>query len=739
MEVKHLKQTNRTILFSKVNSEMPSLVKIFSEIEDEEAKAISEELLKKIEDNLVVDSFEQYLERFKPTIYSESVNGEIRYALRKDGPGNWVESPINMSNDFIRLILNIIEGKAGITNIEFEYQDEFKKLLGAEAASKKIDEAVDTIKYLLSNYEKAEEGSPEQRDAKKAVMREYQKYVKNYNNPISILPWYQNMIVEAITDKEKILDYESRVESQIEQKVESQLIMKKNGIPDLTPVERDNCDESVAKGEAEAELNDDEEADDGDGESHENSTYRNMLMEVYDKGVDKGLVVSDNTGREMLAVVFGRKDSVKRIKNELRAMSGEELTDRYNKFAKQIDSQYKNFAKIAKQLIEEIIGVRMFFEQSKIKRNRMSPKLLVTNCELDELIGKENQLEQFLERTNRTESDYDSAIWYAIIPNMKLEEKGEDDDEDWFDDETEEDSRDSNTVSSVTKIVRLLGEYNIQSFVGFENNKDNTFANIQQKGIQKYKDATERFVDNEEINKFMIPCIPNFTIVPENKSRIRSQGEYSYIAAEAVNDEEKIEYTSDGYIELGGFYVNAAYIAAGIVCACQSPDYLREKKLNVVSEKNIPGVRFDIENHFDKIDVKMGVEVGGYTEKVKNEINDEQFGFVFTSEGGDKARVMKARCLKKTEDVFEPIFVTSTYTYIERLYKSNNINNITKDTMESFFGDNMKSIFWKKYRECDNGLLQKDDELHHEIIGQDVRLDLTLRGVKKQLNFSINH
>ena len=163
--MKQLTQTNRAILFRKINSEVPSLTKIFSEIEDEEDKVISEELFKKIEENLVVGSFEEFLKKFCPKIYSKSVAGEIVYSLKKDGIGNWVESPINMSNDFIRLILNIIEGKSGTTNIEFEYQTEFNKLLGVDAATQKIKDAVDTITYLIGEYEKAEDGSPEQKKA----------------------------------------------------------------------------------------------------------------------------------------------------------------------------------------------------------------------------------------------------------------------------------------------------------------------------------------------------------------------------------------------------------------------------------------------------------------------------------------------------------------------------------------------------------------------------------------------
>ena len=540
------------------------------------------------------------------------------------------------------------------------------------------------------------------------------------------------MILEAIEDKGGSIDDNSVLEAGALQ-IEDKWMMKENGIPELIAEDSYGTECIV-----ENDLTEKVDTAENSINEQDNKQYSNMLIEVYDKGVEKGIAISDNTGKQMLSAVFGTNNSLKKIRNELRVMPKEELVESYNTFAKQMDSQYENFAKVAKQLIEDVIGVKMFFEQSTCKKNRMSPKLLVTNSELDDFIGKEKKLEQFFERVNRMDNNYDNAIWFAIIPNMELKEKTE---ANWLvEDEVEAkgNGQGINSVSSVTKIVKLLGNYKVQTFVGFENNAENTFANIQQKGIHKYKKATESFVENDEVNKYMIPCIPNFTVVPESRSRIKSQGMYHYTAPEAVNDSELLKYQKKGDINLGGFYINAAYVAAGIVCACQSPDYLSEHHLKIVTGKEVPGVRFDLEEHFKDIDVKLGIEVGGYSESVKNEINDKQFGFVFASEGGVKSRVMKARCLKKTEeDEFEPIFVTTTYTYIERFYKNNNVNNITPDSMEEFF-DNKKDVFWNKYRDCVNGLLQKSDLLETSVDGNIANIMLKLEGVEKQLEFNID-
>lgn len=716
-------------MFSKINSERPSLSKILSKTEEGNI-TISEDLLKEIESELVVGSFEDFLKKFNPTIYSRSVNGEIIYSLRKDGAGNWSECPINMSNDFLNLIINIIDGKTGTTNIEFEYQEEFKRLLGVDATTKKIERAIDEVKYLRDCYEKAEPGSPEQKDLMKKGQKAYQKIVTDFNNPITMLPWFQGMVRTVLIDKGVEPTFSSCVEDKTKAMIGTSIKLDPNGIPLLVQ----NEDEDVEVQETQTV------ADENVEQPTNNNEFGKALVTVYDAGVKKNIVVADNTGKQMLVSLFGEADSIKKIKENCAKLSVPELTERYNQFSKQIDTQYANFAKVAKQLIEEIVGIRMFFEQSKINKNKMPVKLLVANDDLEDFTGKENALEQFLIRVNTTESDYSKAIWYSIISNMSMAE--DDEEPSWLDDEDEIDDRDSNSISSVTKMVKILGKYGIQSFVGFENNNVNTFSDVQQRGVKKYKDATEKFVLDEEVNKYFIPCLPNFTVVPESKSRLKSQGEYEYQPAETINDDEKASFIDKGYLDLGGFYVNAAYIAAGIVAACQSPDYLASKKIKIVTDTgvSIPGVRFDLERHFDKIDVKMGIEVGGYTEKVKDEINEEQYGFVFASEGGAKTHIMKARSLKKTENGdYEPLFVTSTYTYIERLYKYNYTNNITKETIEAFFGPVNRSVFWDKYLEFENALLQKNDVLTYSIAGTNVILDLKLNGVERQLNFKINH
>ena len=88
----------------------------------------------------------------------------------------------------------------------------------------------------------------------------------------------------------------------------------------------------------------------------------------------------------------------------------------------------------------------------------------------------------------------------------------------------------------------------------------------------------------------MIPVIPNFTIIPKDKSGVILDYKMKYENDGVVLSDEQ-EDLLKFWIE--GVYVDGAYVAAGIISASQCPNYLRDR-FNAVSMV-YPGVRFDIE------------------------------------------------------------------------------------------------------------------------------------------------
>ena len=76
-----------------------------------------------------------------------------------------------------------------------------------------------------------------------------------------------------------------------------------------------------------------------------------------------------------------------------------------------------------------------------------------------------------------------------------------------------------------------------------------------------------------DYSEFIVPCIPNATIIPKDKSGL-------VLDKRMVMDEEgnvSLSGEKEDIMKLwiDGVYVGAAYIAAGLVAAYQCPDYLK--------------------------------------------------------------------------------------------------------------------------------------------------------------------
>lgn len=64
-----IEQTNRTILFDVINPEVFDMFNIMSDV-DENSKSLSDEKVAEINNALLVNNFDEFLRKFKPTIYS---------------------------------------------------------------------------------------------------------------------------------------------------------------------------------------------------------------------------------------------------------------------------------------------------------------------------------------------------------------------------------------------------------------------------------------------------------------------------------------------------------------------------------------------------------------------------------------------------------------------------------------------------------------------------------------------
>ena len=143
----------------------------------------------------------------------------------------------------------------------------------------------------------------------------------------------------------------------------------------------------------------------------------------------------------------------------------------------------------------------------------------------------------------------------------------------------------------------------------------------------------------------------------------------------------------------------------------------------------------------------MGKEITGFTNTIKNVINNKGFGFVFASESsqiqGKEVRnitVYKARTMAMMDDAYDSLYKTMVSTYVERMLRYLS-NDFKQENVTNFFSNNPKSqkSLWEADKKYINGITQQGDELDFVIdeTTNDCNIKLGFNGNVKNLKVSI--
>ncbi|WP_156447667.1 hypothetical protein, partial [Streptobacillus felis] len=68
--------------------------------------------------------------------------------------------------------------------------------------------------------------------------------------------------------------------------------------------------------------------------------------------------------------------------------------------------------------------------------------------------------------------------------------------------------------------MEILSYHKIQTFSSFERNNENTIENLAIHGINKYIELTKS-LENTNFSEYIIPALPNLTLIPKDKSCIK--------------------------------------------------------------------------------------------------------------------------------------------------------------------------------------------------------------------------
>lgn len=686
-------QTNRTILFAEMNPERLNLLTLIGDVRGK--NSLDDDKINEINEELLVGSFEEFMEKFSSVVYSwcDASTGAIQYRLMKPEniPDDCItQIPLNEQNDLLNMLTTLLDAKGaqGVANADFNFSGVLD-MISPKKIMDDIRQVRREIQYTYAKYMELDEGDPKRLDVGDKLNYEFEQASKNYQNVLSMLPL-------AIQDSKQRLLLGDIDSGQGGQDFKAGLLsLGDDGELKILEMKQE---ESTQLAVVDDEIN-------------------VSLMETFKDDYDALNDAPSDYVRELVVRTFCPLNSTMESK-----VDREAEVKNYNQYLEFYKKSKDDFIKAVKPLVEKILGVKAFFDQYQVKEKGMQPKLLITNAPLDMLVKSSNlpRLLTYLNTIN-DKNEFENTLWFGIVPDVELNQtEGGRLHRLRFAGNQKVEKPGTNSMESFSALMNAIHPYRITTFFSFRTGEETSFSCIATEGVGIFKDKCTPLM-KRDFSEFVVPCIPNATIIPKDKSGLILDKKMVIDGEGRVALSEEKEDVMKMWIE--GVYVGAAYEAAGIVAAWQCPEYLKQRFAGASME--YPGVRFDVEADDNALlaATSMTKEISGFTNAIKNAINNTGFGFVFTSDNAQyKGReirnimVYKARNLLSSGNEFEPIYKTMVITYIERMLRFYS-GDFKQDKILKFFSNNPSSqkSRWDADRQHVNSILQDGDELDYSI------------------------
>ncbi|MCI8296973.1 MAG: transcriptional regulator [Lachnospiraceae bacterium] len=716
-----IRQTNRTMLMEVINPEKMDLVTLVGDVRGMES--LSDDKIKEINDHLLVRSFDEVLEKFAPTVYCYYNANDQKVAYQLEKPEQIPEEmltaiPLDRQNEFMRMLMSMVDTKRaeGAINVDFRFE-KLTDMISPKKVMDAIKQNRKELQYTYGEYAKLDDGDPKKLDLADKLNVMFEEASANYNNVMAMLP----LAIEDI--KTRLLLGDKK-----DQKDHTALAL---GI--------------LSMGE------------DGELKVLEAPKVESTALTIVDDHANTGLIEAlkedynaiNQEGNDYVASLVARTFCPLASTMESSIDKAQEVAN-YNAYLEFYRESKDAFIKTVKPLIEKLLGIWCFFEQYPKKTKGMRPSMLITNVS-NEMLARAGNISRLLTYFNTTnaKNDFGNTVWYAVVPNVSLDQYSKMKlTRERFKGNAKTEKTDVNSVESLTRLLDVFKDYGVQCFFSYEADDSTTFNALATEGIEKYEDRCAPLM-GRPFSEYAIPCLPNFTIIPKDKSGVVLDRR---MVMNEDTDTVELSQEKEDILKLwiDGVYVGAAYVAAGIVAAYQCPEYLKEKFGKTKVDPELPGVRYDIEadDHGLITYTTMAKEITGFTNSIKNDINRKNFGFVFSSEnavykGKEITNIMvyKARDLMSDGYMFEPIYKTQVTNYIERVMR-HGTGDFKEDSIVQFFSNNPSSqkSQWLSRREYLNAVLGKGDDIEYLIDEENgyCTLNITFNGNVKNLEVEIN-
>ena len=700
---KDFKDTCRTILFEHFSDAdtCTDLARILDTVSDDGRMTAQTrtEL-----DFLTVKSFKEFVERFAPPVYEIihepkiDENGNMieppnfEYTLDKKRAGHFFHTEKRLDNQlYYEMLLKIYKDKGTSLKVDYEFNDsDILKMMTPQAESERLrrlrKRAEDNYARAYFAEQKGENGTAfwnkydGAMDEVKTLFDDKMVTIAQRLADIAVLTKPQeqrggNARSLPVTGVAGYLAYDDS----------GRLTFKKAQKPvETLPVPRQLAD---GKTQEDIKLLGAQQIKD-DIESDYNET-------VPEERRDKFALVILQKAMAPLAV---QKIDFPALENEKRAL---ELV-------------YKDAREALAQALcsvaEKFVGVKAFFDHAADSDGIFEPTLIVTNCTAARLLENDvrDKFEKFIIGQGAEQTT--ERLWLGILPAVQIGDSVASVDMSGLSrqerrrlrEEQLKTSADKLTLQTAQIMLGILDKAQIMTFFNTRDSKEAGFDSVTQKYLRDRKNDFKDMDFNHAVYAY-----PNFTIMRERKIKVDPKAD---VNAGAIR------------ISLPGAYVDAAYVAAGLLAASQQNKYLEEHGFR--GRVNMQNVCVHVNLEDDEIRSRIVTRFNLADKQTWGGVADEARGFGMALCGVPKridgremvnTYVHSARTLKiNNKNLYRRIDRVRLADFLDAYMRFNEIN--AADTFKKFQRNTVQS--WKDEVNTGNNInlvMETDDNI--ELLG----------------------
>lgn len=650
-----MEQTNRTILFEEVNPDKMNLLDL---VDNSQQKAsLTDYEVQEIHQELVVESFEEFIHKFIPDLYI-NVDYEKKSFLATfhESNGQAVKYSLKEKNSLLQMFLQMLRQKDQKEFTSFQFQHFLEYMIGNGNHN-----ALMELRTEISNQINAGQ--------KEKLNTLFQSALENSKNSIQLLKLF-------IEDTNRILLIHKQTEDikPIVLKDDSRMQVQLMSISDKFM-------------KTEALL------------TEEKALYYQELLQEY---------LEDNpVHHKKLLYYFLLLPYIKILDLEEEFVSEYKAAmEFYEKVTRILWYQYK-------PLLETTMGIYSFFHQYGHTKGEMPPGLLIANCSTDSILDSKNQekLRIYLETVNN-KNFLSETIWYCILPKVSIGKLTRPKvQRTRFLSTNETILEKGNETEEIQVLTDILSEYQIQTFLSVQGGEASSFRGILKDGLDEINLIFEP-LKKMETAEYMIPCYPNFTVLPKEFAAVSLGYPITY---DEMGDIRQAQ-PSKKKVWLTQIVIEASYVAAGFYAACQEPAYLETYYPKKVV-KDMPGVSYQAlrEQYSQAIPTTMASEIFSCPEEFIEDMQRKSYG-IFFAPYKNRIYIHTDRTLAVLFGKKDTVANIQTLTYMDRV-----IRKTTQDykmhLIEQFFQNRPNSIRakWEQNQKCVNAIIKEGEALSYTI------------------------